>query len=50
MLAIWLGLLLRLLVAIISDEGNFEYLYIGVPRPFDKIKTPPVYWIHGQPT
>jgi hypothetical protein len=39
MLSIWLGLLLGLLVAIISDEGIFEYLHIGVPRMLDMFVT-----------
>lgn len=39
MLSIWLGLLLGLLVAIISDEGIFEYLHIGVPRLLDMFVT-----------
>jgi hypothetical protein len=39
MLSIWLGLLLGLLVAIISDEGIFEYLHIGVPRLMDMLVT-----------
>ena len=39
MLSIWIGLLLGLIVAIISDSGILEALQIGVPRILDMIVT-----------
>ena len=38
-LSIWLGLLLGLIVATMSDKGIFELLQIGVPRFLDMIVT-----------
>jgi len=38
-ISIWLGLLLGLIVATISDKGIFELLQIGVPRFLDMIVT-----------
>lgn len=39
MLSIWIGLLLGLIVAVISDLGIFELLQIGVPRILDMLVT-----------
>jgi hypothetical protein len=38
-LSIWLGLVLGLIVAIISDLGVFELLHIGAPRILDMVIT-----------
>jgi hypothetical protein len=38
-LSIWIGLLLGIIVAILSDTGIFELLQIGVPRIVDMIIT-----------
>jgi hypothetical protein len=38
-LSIWLGLSLGLIVAVVSDEGIFEYLNMGVPRIADMLIT-----------
>jgi len=39
MLSIWIGLLLGLIVAILSDTGIFELLQISVPRILDMLVT-----------
>lgn len=38
-ITIWLGLILGLIVAIISDEGVFEHLNMSVPRILDMLVT-----------
>lgn len=39
MLSIWIGLLLGLIVAVVSDAGIFELLHVSVPRIMDMLVT-----------